>query len=396
MQKATHQHTRDHNARLVLRTIYHGADISRAEIARRTRLTRPTVSRIVGQLMDAHFVVETGLGPSAGGKPPTLLEVAYDDHQLLALDLGSQEFRGAVVNLGGEVIARKTYHTNGHQGEQALALVHELITSLSLTTTAPILGIGIGSPGLSNPRDGVIREAVNLGWWGLPLGQILEDDYRIPVYVANDSHMAALGEFTFGNVPAAGTAAGAATGNLPESGNLVVIKIGQGIGAGIVLNGQPFYGDGFGAGEIGHVVVDEGGALCSCGNLGCLETVASTRAILEQARLAAGSDSMTWAKLVQALQDGEEWALVVVQRAGCFLGVAVANLVATLNIKRIVIAGRVAEFGQLLLDAALVEAGRRALPSMVAETELGFSELGSDVVILGSSAMILKHELGII
>jgi predicted NBD/HSP70 family sugar kinase len=392
VQKATHQHTKDHNTHLILRTIYHTGDISRAEIARRTRLTRPTVSRIVGQLMDDRFVVETGRGPSAGGKRPTLLDVAYDDHQLLALDLGGQEFRGAVVNLRGEIIARQDDITNGHQGEAALGLVDALIAALTQAATAPLLGIGVGSPGLTNPRDGIIREAVNLGWWGLPLRKILEDRYELPAYVANDSHIAALGEYTFGAGPGAVPAAGA----VAPAGNLVVIKIDQGIGAGIVLNGQPFYGDGFGAGEIGHVVVDEGGALCSCGNVGCLEATVSTRAILREAQLAASSETLTWTGLVQALEAGEEWALGVVQRAGCFLGVAIANLVATLNVKRIVLSGRVSQFGQLLLDAALVEAGRRALPSMVSETELSFSALGDDVVILGSSAMILKHELGII
>ena len=382
MQKATHQHTKDHNTRLVLRTIYREGDISRAEIARRTGLTRPTVSRIVGQLMNARFVVETGRGPSAGGKRPTLLDVAHDDHQLLALDLGSQAFRGAVVNLRGEIVARRVYDANGLQGDAALALVHALTEALTQAATAPLLGIGVGSPGLTNPQEGIIREAVNLGWRGLPLRTILEDRYELPAYVANDSHIAALGEFTFG--------AG------PTDGNLVVIKIGRGIGAGIVLNGQPFYGDGYGAGEIGHVVVDEGGALCACGNAGCLESAVSTRAILREARSAAGSETLTWAGLVRALEDGEEWAVNVAQTAGGFLGVAIANLVATLNVRRIVISGRVSQFGQLLLDAALVEAGRRALPSMVSETALSFSSLGSDVVILGGSAMILKGELGII
>ena len=217
MRKATRQHTKDHNTRLILRTIYHRADLSRAEIARITGLTRPTVSRIVADLIGARLVVETGQGPSAGGKRPTQLDVAKDQHQILALDLGSREFRGAVVNLRGDIVARQTFATDQHKGEEALALTQQLVETLSQAARAPLLGLGMGSPGLINPREGIIREAVNLGWWGLPMRQLFEERYQLPVYVANDSHLAALGEYTFGGEPPAG--------------NLVVIKIGQGVGA---------------------------------------------------------------------------------------------------------------------------------------------------------------------
>ena len=106
MQKATRQHTKNHNTRLVLRTIYRQADISRADIARATGLSRPTVSRIVDGLMTEGFVLESGRGPSAGGKRPTLLNVAYDDHLLLALDLSSGNFRAALINLRGDINQR--------------------------------------------------------------------------------------------------------------------------------------------------------------------------------------------------------------------------------------------------------------------------------------------------
>ena len=391
MQKATRQQSKDHNARLVLRTIYNQDNISRADISRATGLTRPTVSRIVAGLIEDRFVLETGQGPSAGGKRPTLLAMAQDQHQVLAIDLGSQEFRGALVNLRGDIIEKLTFPTGGQQGEAALALVYELIDALLQTAGAPLLGIGVGTPGLTNPAAGVIREAVNLGWSNMPRSDLLADRYRLPIYVANDSHMAALGEYTFG--PHKGV------------GNLLVIKIGQGVSAGIVLEGQPYFGDGHSAGEIGHVVVEEGGAQCTCGNIGCLETTASTRAIIRRAQgqaarcpdsLLAQTAPVTWETLLSALEAGDEAARTVVDETGRFLGVAVANLIATLNIHQIVIAGRVFQLGPLLLASTFSEARRRALPAMVDDTEITYSNLGSDVVILGSSAMILKNELGVI
>ena len=111
--------------------------------------------------------------------------------------------------------------------------------------------------------NGIVRRSVNLNWHDLPLRALLEERYGLPVYVANDSQVAALGEYTFGDGPGVE--------------NLVVVKVGQGIGAGIVLNGQIFHGETFGAGEIGHVAVVANGRQCRCGNFGCLETVASAR-----------------------------------------------------------------------------------------------------------------------
>lgn len=391
MQKATRQQTKKHNVSLVMRTIYNNGGISRADIARTTGLTRPTVSRIVAELIDERYVVETGQGPSAGGKRPTLLDVDQENHQLLAIDLGSSEFRGAMVNLRGKILERLTFPTDGQKGNAALELVGDLLRALTKVATAPILGIGIGTPGLTNPDDGVIREAVNLGWFKLHLADLLSQEFDQPIYVANDSHMAALGEYSFGT-------------NW-ETGNLLVLKIGQGIGSGIILDGRPYYGDGYGAGEIGHVVVEENGQECSCGNVGCLETTTSTRAIIRSAReqakrypdsiLARASD-LTWDTLVSALNAGDPAACHVVHQAGRYLGVAIANLVATLNIHRIVIAGRVYQLGDGFINSALEEARCRTLPSMVADTQVRYTDLGNDIVILGCSAMVLKQELGVI
>lgn len=391
MQKATRQQTKDHNARLVLRTIYHHGDISRADIARTTRLTRPTVSRIVSDLIEDRFVVENGQGPSAGGKRPTLLDIAQDAHQVLAVDLGSQEFRGAVMNLRGEVVNFQSDSTGELTGQAALDFAFDLIDQLLDTTQKPILGIGVGTPGLTDPDRGVVREAVNLGWLKLPLGDLLADRYDLPIYVANDSHMASLGEYTFGA--------------RPGIENLIVIKIGQGIGAGIVLGGQPYYGDGYGAGEIGHVVVDQQGRQCTCGNYGCLETTSSTRAIVRRANEVAhqNPDStlnqegvVDWENLVAALRAGDQVACDIVDEAGRFLGIAIANLIATLNIHQIVIAGRVYQLGPSLLSSALDEARLRTLPAIVEDTAITYSNLGRDVVMLGSAAMILNRELGVI
>ncbi|MFO7537292.1 MAG: ROK family transcriptional regulator [Chloroflexota bacterium] len=389
MKKATHEQTKNHNARLVLKTIYEQGTISRADIARATRLTRPTVSSIVNELLEAAFVLEDGLGPSAGGKPPTLLTVDGDAHHLICTDLGSQEFRGALVNLRGEIQQQVSLPVNGRTGTAAFNLVTELIDALLAQTTTPILGIGLGTPGLIDPQQGIIQHAVNLGWANLPIRDLLAAQYQKPIYVANDSHMAALAEYTYGQDH--------------ETSNLILIKIGQGIGAGIVLNGHSYYGDGFGAGEVGHVVVVEPnqGVACRCGLRGCLETVASTRAIWHQAEaLAPGNPhytaGLTWEAIGDALTAGDAATTALITEVGHYLGLTIANLVGSLNIHNLVLAGRIDLFGDTLLSAITHTVQQRVLPAMAADTTVHFSTLGRDIVLLGSAAMVLKHELGIV
>jgi N-acetylglucosamine repressor len=392
--KLTREQTRTHNTRLVLRTIYDLRKISRADIARETGLTRATVSDVVAELIDEGLVEEIGTGPSAGGKPPILLGAAEDGRHLIGVDLASDEFRGAVVNLRGEIRHQVTLPLHDRDGEEALALASELIDQLVAVAEQPLLGIGIGSPGLMDATNGVVRRSVNLNWHDLPLRELLEKRHNLSVYVANDSQVAALAEYTFGGGPGVD--------------NLVVIKVGHGIGAGIVLQGRIFHGETFGAGEIGHVAVVENGERCRCGNLGCLETVASTRAILSRARELAENDpgsqlnryadspeGITMVTLCQALAGGDAGVQGLVADVGRYLGMIAANLVSVLSARRIVIAGTVACLGSPLLEVVRQEMMKRALSIIAEEAEIGLSSIGSDIVILGASALVLNRELGL-
>lgn len=239
MLKATHQQTRDHNQRLVFKTIFDTDAISRADVARLTGLTRTTVSQAVNELLENNLVQEVGPGTSKGGKMPILLSVLPDSRNLIGIDLGSNEFQGAIVNLRGEVRHRVSMPLGERQGEDALRLAYKLIDTLKARSSSPLLGIGIGVPGVVNPGKGpLVHWAVNLNWSNLPLHDLLEERYRVPVYAANDSQVAALAEYFFGKT---------------RNSNLVVISVGRGIGSGIVIDSHLWQGDGFGAGEIGHV-----------------------------------------------------------------------------------------------------------------------------------------------
>ena len=392
--KTLRNQSRDHSSGLVLRTIYQAGAISRADIARATHLTRTTVSAAVAEQIRDGLVGEMGLAPSIGGKPPMLLRVVDDSRYVIGVDLADSEFRGALINLRGRIGTRLSLPIHEQDGDAALALVHRLIDELVAASDRPIVGIGIGTPGLMDARRGVVRDAVNLNWRDLPLGDLLETRYGLPVYIANDCQVASLAELTFGQDK--------------DLSNLIVVKVGRGIGAGIVLDRRPYYGDDSGAGEIGHVVAEPDGRRCRCGNRGCLETVASTRALVQRAqvvwerkegsilrRLANSPSDINTTTLVQALEAGDEDTRTMVAEAGAHLGRAVGHLVGGLNIHRIVIAGSMARFGQALITPIQEHARANVLHTLADNTRVEASLLGQDIVILGAAALLLSQELGL-
>jgi predicted NBD/HSP70 family sugar kinase len=394
--KATHQQTRAINQGLVLRTLYDHGPISRADVARRTGLTRTTVSDVVAEFVADGIVEEVGRGPSSGGKAPILVQVVADARLVIGLDLGERAFVGALVDLRGEIRQRIEVPIEGRDGEAALAALDRLVDRLvALAPAGSLLGIGVGTPGLIDTSTGSIRWAVNLDWEDLPLGAHLRERTGLPAYVANDSRAAAMGEHLFD--PAR------------RGPNLVAVKIGQGIGAGIVLGGELFQGDGFGAGEIGHTSVVDDGAACRCGRFGCLETVASSGAIVaaaleaaaadprgELARRLAATGTLTVEDVGEAAAAGDEPARRVAAAAGRWLGRSLASLIGTLDVHEIVLVGAATQLGDPWLDAVRDEATRRALGLLARDVRIDIGGRAEDVVLLGASALLLSHELGLV
>lgn len=391
--KATHQQTRAHNAALVLRALYDFGPISRADVARLSGLTRTTVGDVVGSLIEDGLAREIGRGPSTGGKAPILLELIDGARHVIGLDLGENVFKAALVDLRGQVQRTIERPVVGLGGEQRLNVVHDLIDELSRGSRATLLGIGVGTPGIVDAATGTIRWAVSLDWQDLPLGEILRARHGVPVEVANDSRAAALAIELFAG---------------QRRSNLVAIRVGLGVGAGVVLGGELFHGDGFGAGEIGHVVVEDDGVECRCGRFGCLETVASSRAILEQATSAAKQDresplgrrlaatkDLTLDDVRAAVDAGDETARRIVVTAGRFVGRSVAGMIGVLDIEHVVLHGSVAQLGDPWLAAVRDEAHRRSLGLLSKDVSIELAPPIGDLVVMGASALLLSAELGL-
>jgi glucokinase-like ROK family protein len=389
MKKATRQQTKEHNRDLVLKTIIEHDSISRAEIARITSLTRTTVSDIVSDLLGEGLVSEVGVGSSLGGKSPILLSLVEDSRYMIGLDLGQSLFRGAVVNLRGAVREMISLPVHERDGAETLAQVYEILDRLVAATSQQLVGIGVGTPGLVDTREGVVINAVNLDWQNLPLAHLLEERYHLPAYVLNDSQAAAVAEYTYGE------------GNEPD-GNLVVINARHGIGAGIVINGHLFQGDGGGAGEIGHVVVvPENGLPCRCGNRGCLETVASAQALVKRGQMLARQSNHSLLTqsgreldldlIEEAFLAGDGLARQLVLEAGRYMGVAISSLIGTLNIHKIVLVGDMTRFGKPWLEAIEETMSHAALTGLVEETKVEIGKLEGNGILLGASALLANN-----
>jgi predicted NBD/HSP70 family sugar kinase len=318
----------------------------------------------VGELLADGLVEEVGTRRArGGGKPGTLLEVVSGARVLVCLDLsGEERFQAALVDLAGSVLHRRIAPRDGLTGAEALKLVDALVADVLAAASAPVLGIGVGSPGVVDPA-GVVEEAPNLGWRDLTLREHLEEAFSLPVHVANDANAAALAEYAFGSAAAP---------------SLLLVRIGQGVGAGLLIDGHLVVGDRFAAGEIGHVVVDERGEACACGRRGCLETAVAV-------------------PLLRGRLTGKEGAAAtaVLRSAGRRLGIALAPVIGALNLREIVLSGP-----DDLLDGPFREAvhtalTNRTMPAVGGNVELRMSALGDDGVVLGAATLVLNGELGV-
>jgi len=360
-RKLLQEDTRRHHRALLLQQLFQAGPASRADLARASGLTRVTVSDLVGEMLGEGLVEELGApAESRIGKPPTLVGIAADSANIVCLDLSNDDrMTGAVVNLASEVKARHEVAIGGRKGSRAVELVHTLVDTLIAKAERPILGIGVGSPGIVD-AEGTVIDAPNLGWKETPLARSLRERLDLPVYVANDANAAVLGEHTFGDA---------------LEGGLMVLRVGTGVGAGLILEGALLHGHRSAAGEIGHVVVDPDGEECACGRFGCLETLLAVP------------------HLRRRLEGGDPGA--VLARTGEQLGAALAPVVGTLNLHELVLSGPPELLDGPLLQAADETIRQRTMPVIGDELIVRTSTLGEDVVLVGAAVLVLAGQLGV-
>jgi len=350
------------NLTLVLQTLYQEPGLTRADLARRTGLTRVTISDLVAQLIDDGLVCETGIAEQTRpGKKAVSLAVRDDTTDIIACDLsGSEVLRGGVYSLFGELRREVTRPIDGARGEDAIAVVVDLIADLVQGRSNRLLGIGVGMPGTVDAAGRVIT-AIALGWSNLDLQARLAQHFDVPIFVINDANAGALAEQTFAN----GTQ------------DMLRLQITRGVGAGLLLGGQVVIGQSAAAGEIGHVQVEDDGIVCQCGQRGCLETWASVTALR---------------KRIDATPDQQE---AILAEGGRRLGLALVPILAMLDVGDVVLGGESELIGGTFTNAAQAFIDERLQPRITHPVVLRTSTLGGDATLLGVVALVLRASLGL-
>ncbi len=358
--------TRRNNRRLLLQEIFDSGPLSRADAARSTGLGRATVSDITSDLIGEGLVVEVGLGESTGGKPPTLLELDPDGRFAVAVDLSRHPIEAALVNLRGRIVARAKGKALEPAGQDALEETHRVITELVGEATAPALGIGVGVPGVVD-RSGRVVVAQQLGWADLSLQDQLEDVYGLPSHVVSDVDAAAVAEF-------------GRTASAPSS-RVLYVKVDDRIAVSFIsaarLNRTPNRG-----GDLTHLRVADWEDICSCGRNGCLGTRVSMIEVLGPDYL----DMSTEGRSRLAVETAPR-----VDEAARHLGAALAPIVAALDVGNVVVGGELAGWPSV---PAHVATGIESIAGW--SPDVTVSHLGMSAVLLGSAAMVLSGELGVV
>lgn len=352
-----------------------------------------TVIEIVGQLAGEGLVREIGEGPSTGGRRPILLEIVPDARYAIGLEVGTRTLTAVVVDLNASVKLRFTSPSRMSEGpqatyDQAKMALEELGGKLS-SERQKILGVGVALPApILASTGGVFSPPSYPGWGELRIGELLEEEYGLPVIADNDANARALGEHLFG------------VGQ--GIGEMLYVICHRGVGGAIIMDGDLRRGARGGAGEIGHAMIDPDGPRCGCGKYGCLEAFVGRAAIARRARhllklegrdtLGGKSPDQVKAEdVVRVALEGDALAAEVICEAGRHLGLGIANAVNAFDPELVVVGGSTAQAGNLLLDPAIEVVRKRALPHIAERVRVVTGTLGEDAGATGAAALVLRE-----
>ncbi len=376
----------------VLHLIWEQRKISRAEIARRTGLSRSTVSEIVAGLLKTGLVAEVGVGASRGGRKPIVLEFQDDACVILGVDMGASHVSVVLTDLRGAVLAwEHRDHPVRSDPEGTASLILEFCSSCLTKWGGKrrrLVGIGVAVPSPVDPRNpDRLSPQVLPAWRGRSVLDRLRSEYGVTVLVDNDANLGALAEHWWG------------AGRGLE--DFAYIKVATGIGSGHLLAGRIYRGATGVAGEIGHLTIDPQGALCMCGNRGCLALYVGTQALVARAEqlLPQFPDSLLQrtGTAIAAIEDAaladDPLAMKVVLEAAEYLGIAIADLLNLMNPAAVIMGGRLSRLGERLLAPLREAARRRTFVGADAASHLRTGELGTRDVAIGAATLVLDAAL---
>ena len=332
---------RNINQTVLLHLIRERQPISRVDIARITGLRPGTISSIVNRLIRKGVIYEGAEGPSSGGRKPTYLNINAENAYVLAIDIGVRDTAYAVSDFNGRILKQNNLITEGEPHEFLDRLAEQIQNTISNNySRVNFAGVGVSVPGLIKRESGEVAVSPNLGWRDLPIKAILESKLGMPVYVENDANAAAFSELWYGPL------------NELKVKTLLYILVVDGLGCGLIINGELHVGSKIGMGGFGHMCIEPNGELCSCGRKGCWETLASESAtIARYHRLMSnknGSITTSITDIIGQANRGEEKAIAALTATAEYLGEGIASLAHGLSPETIVVGGDITAAWDLL------------------------------------------------
>lgn len=388
---------RQGNLTTLMQHLWQQPSLTRSDLAKLTGLNRATVTRLVADLSDSGFVRENGLESSGPGRPSIPLEISSQAGYLIGAEIGPDFISVVLSDFTHEILwydKRAFVHRSDFQTVLPL-LVQTLRKAIEHfeDPSLPLYGISIGLQGLVNTDEGILLFAPNLKWRDIHLGELLSQEFEVPIYIDNVASLSAFGE-SYSGVAA-------------TSSHVLYISTQYGIGGRHIINNTVLRGANGVAGEIGHMTIDVNGKQCTCGKRGCWETVASQKAALDYTRelLASGQasiipeflggklDELTVGVLVDAANQGDELAQNVLTTTGYYLGVGIANLVNALNPHLIVLGGELSIAGEFLLPKIKTTVEEQALQWSYENCEILIAKHGSNATLMGAIARVHQETL---
>lgn len=382
------------NSALILDQLLADAPQSRASLAHRTGLNRSTISSLVNDLLARELIREVGRETAdSRGRPGILLELNPGGGCVVGVEINAEYISVILTDFTAQILWQRDVVVEAqHPQDGLLALAEDLIQAAIQTGTSiglRLLGIGLSVPGLVNTAAGALIFAPNLGWQHVDFRARWGSTFGVPLYIENDGNAAALGEYYFG------VAQGCA--------NFLYLGTGLGLSGGLMLNGEIYRGAGGFAGELGHIIVESGGELCSCGRRGCWETLVGPRAVIRGVvhALENGApslipglvhrryESITMQVVVEAAQKGDQLALDTLADIALHLGTGIANLVNIFNPEMVVLGGSLTAAGNYLLPTVSTIIHSEALAAPGNMAALALSSQGTRAGVKGAVALVI-------
>jgi predicted NBD/HSP70 family sugar kinase len=371
------------NKQIVLNYVRDRAPISRAEIARETALQRSTVSAIVEDLQDAGLIEEIGTGDSSGGRKPTLLKIRTGVPVAIGIDITPRLTTIATADLSGQILEKETFPTSPDAAQMSEQVIDK-VTKYARLHYKYKLEVGISVPGIADQVSGNIVYIPYFQWSNWDISSQITEHTGLPVIVDNDANAVALAELWFGEE------------RIRKHRNFITVLVGDGIGTGIIFEGQVYRGEKGAAGEFGHMIVGEKAPVeCSCGSRVCWEAHASEKATVfryQQMINGAGkTDDINFEQLLKLAHEGKPEATKALKESGKYLGIGISNLIVGFSPQAVVISGNIVKAWSLIKDEIQLLAERSVRQGLARPTIMA-SSLVDNPTLRGALSLVLARK----